>query len=162
MEITDFILKYGTRSNVYDGKTCKPINQFSFKMVKITLPELLKNGQYSKIVKKLLKIKVDKESQELLNFILWVKDQLEEIAKQEENTLNSIPEPEMIQAGIHKLNQFGVIGTLQSLSNNVLDWKKILTLSYLDVYYKLLINKISNEIQKDYHNIMAEKAKQKR
>lgn len=160
MEITELLLKYGQRKNSIDGIECKPLKEFSFKTVKQTIPNLLKEGNFKAIAKKLLKKEV-KEDNNLINFVLWVKDELKGIEEMEK-ALSTTPEIELVQAGIDKLNQFGIVGTLQSLSDNILDWKKIMKLPYIDVYYKLLINKVTSDIQKNYHKIMMEKSKQKK
>lgn len=162
MEITDFILKYGTRINELQGVKAKPLQDYSFKKVKIKIPTLLENGDFEGVAKCLLKLDKVENSQELLNFILWVKDELTEINERENKTLSTHPDIEMIQAGIHRLNQFGLVGTLESLSTNILDWKKLLKLSYYDVYVKLLLNKTTNDIQKNYHKIITEKSKAKK
>jgi len=162
MEVNDFILKYGKRSNELQGKTAKPLEQYSFKMVKITIPQLLQESKFKEIAEKLLKIKNVEDNQNLINFVLWVGDEIEAINKRESELLSTPPDAEMIQAGIHKLNTFGIIGTLESLSSNILDWDKLLKLTYYDVFIKLLLNKTTNDIQRNYQKIMMEKSKQRK
>ena len=162
MEITELILKYGTRSNELQGKVAKPLQEYSFNKVKIKLPYLLEQGNFEEVAKCLLKIKNVERNQNLINFVLWVKDELAEINEREIKVLSSEPDIEMIQAGIHRLNQFGVVGTLESLSTNVLDWQKLKKLPYYDIFIKLFLNKTTNDIQKNYHKIITEKKKQKK
>jgi hypothetical protein len=161
MEITDFILKYGIRSNTLNGKQCKDLKLFSFKTIKIDLPDLLSKGDFKGVAKKLLKINSCNDN-ELINFVLWVKEDLDLISKIENTNLSSPPDPDLIASGIHKLNELGIVATLNSISEDVTKWKKIIKMPYIDVYYKMLLNKRISDVQKNYHKIQTEKAKHKR
>jgi hypothetical protein len=161
MEVADFILKYGVRSNTLNGKQCKDLKLFSFKMIKIDLPELLSKGDFKGVAKKLLKIDSSNDN-ELMSFVLWVKDELLLINKIENANLSSPPDPDLIASGIHKLNELGIVATLNGLSEDITKWNKIIRMPYIDVYYKMLLNKRIADIQKNYHKIQTEKAKNKR
>jgi hypothetical protein len=161
MEIADFILKYAVRSNTLNGKQCKDLKLFSFKTVKIDLPELLIKGDFIGIAKKLLKVNECNDN-ELINFVLWVKDELALINKIENANLSSPPDPDLIASGINKLNELGIVATLNGISEDITKWNKIIKMPYIDVYYKMLLNKRISDIQKNYHKIQTEKAKNKR
>jgi len=161
MEIADFILKYGVRSNTLNGKKCNDLKLFTFKTIKIVLPELLSKGDFKGIAKKLLKVNECNDN-ELMSFILWVKDELALINKIENVNLSSPPDPDLIASGIHTLNELGIVATLNGVSEDITKWKKILNMPYIDVYYKMLLNKRIADIQKNYHKIQTEKAKNKR
>lgn len=157
----DFLKKYGERKNSLNGIEAKQMIAYSYKLVKIDLPELIEQNDYENVVYKLLKIK-DYNGGDVLNFILWVVDELEKINKMEADYLSSEPEIELIQAGINNLNNYGKIGMLYSLSSNILEWKKILNMPYCEIFDLLLYQKEKAQIEKNYNKIITEQSKRKR
>ena len=62
----ELIIKFGVRSNSINNIECKPLIDFSYKIVKVEVPELLKENKYIEIARLLFKKKLKKK---LLNHL---------------------------------------------------------------------------------------------
>jgi hypothetical protein len=162
MEINEIITKYAKPSNTINGVVSTRVEYLGWWFVKEELPQLLIEGQIETILKAFFDIDIDIENQQVINFIIFVQNELVRLNEFEVKYLSSQPEPELVGAGIHKLNVFGNVATLESLSSNVLDWENLMKLPYDTVLKKLMINKTKNDIEKSYNKIMIEKAKLKK
>ena len=79
-----------------------------------------------------------------LNFI---KKEFEELSKMEKS-LETPTDVKLIQAGIGKLSQFNELNIIDTLAGgDILKWKKIINLTWLDVFNKLYKNKVEAEIK---------------
>lgn len=163
----DFILRFGKASDTLGKWKSKPLTELPFGLVKIEIPELLNRGKTEDVVIKILKHQYSdfelKHTQgEIIAFVLWVKNQIEFINKIENAYLHSEPEPELIASGVHLLDEFGVMVTIDNLAGgDILKYDKIKALPYFEVYQKLKMDKIQNEIKNRYEKIMTEKSKRK-
>ena len=154
------------RSNVLFGESCKGLDVQTYEMTKRIIPELFYKGDYEGIIKKLFWVAdeaIDKLNEvEMLSFILWVKDELETIAKLEEEFLASDPDADLINAGVRELDMFGDKVLIDTLAGgDITKWKEVLNLPYHFVFYKLAINNKQAKINKNYHKIISDKQKRK-
>src|SRR5690606_17890136 len=89
------------------------------------------------------------EVSEAMSFYLWIIDELKSIRELESNYLSSDPDIKMIQAGIHKLNQFGINNTLDNLAKgDILKYNEIRKLPYNVVFDKQYMEVTKSEIEK--------------
>lgn len=150
----DFIIKNGKRSSTIAGFDFVGLVYCKFKFVKTTLPELLKSNKLEQIV---IDIFADREEKikeytlnDLIYFILWIRDELELIEQLETKYLSSPPDNKMISAGINELDQFGIINTIDILAGgDILKWRKVENLRYNVIFDKLYKNAIETRIQKN-------------
>jgi|GEM_PF-1341386 len=153
------LLKTSKCSNQLFGKTIKDLIFFPYELVKIELPELFKNNDFSKIILLFFKDKTQSEinnlkTSELFSFIVWLIDQLEAIYKLENDYLTQTPDMDLIKAGVSELDQFGELNIIDNLAGgDILKWKKIKKLPYHIIFDKLHKNVVEAKIQKAYNRI---------
>lgn len=154
--MVDIILEFGTRINELDGVKINSLIHLPYKFIKQDLPKLLENNDFEIIAEKIINKPIVKDKDKIINFALWVMDQLK-VLNENENVLQSKPEPEMIAAGIDRLERFGIYGVARSLTDDILKVNEILELPYSDVFMALYYNKTTNDIQKNYSEIIKKK-----
>ena len=165
----DLVLKYGKASNKVGKYESESFINLPYGVVKIDLPNAQKSDDVKDIINVILQsqfedFEAEKQSgNDLMYFLLWIKEQQEFIYNVEEQNLKSDPEPELISAGIHRLNEFGEDGTLESIAK---DWNitpdEVREKPYHVIYRKMKKDKITKDIEKTYQKIVEEKAKRKR
>lgn len=153
-----FILKNGKRSSKINGHDFKSLINFSLRFVKETLPNLLKSGKFGKIIVEAFKdvgigmfdCDVDRiNNNEILYFILWLKDQLELWNLNELNYLSSEPNIELSGAGINELDKFGVMNVVDALAGgDITKHELIWKMKYGNVFDKQWKSVIESKIQK--------------
>lgn len=167
VEDFQYLRKTAKRTSSLFGIDIKDLKTLSFRVVKQVIPNCWESGDVILLIKEIFKEK-DKHVTEqeinneginrIISFIFWILDSLEEINELENSQLSSIPEPEMINAGIENFNQFGIINIIDTLAfGDILKWKEIMELSYTDVFVKLKKNKLESEFNKKYHKIISSK-----
>ena len=163
------MLKFGNPSNIIGNYQSKPFIELPYGIIKKDLPAYQKNDLVLESVELVMQcqfpeFKVKKASgNEIVSFLLWIKSQQEFIYEIEKQNLQSEPEPEMLAAGLHKLNDFGDMVTIDSLAKgSILEYDKIEALPYFKVYEKLKLDKVHRDIEKNYSKIMEEKSKRKK
>jgi hypothetical protein len=152
----NFILEFGKRINKLDDIEINSLIHLPYKFIKKDLPLLFQNNEFQIIAEKIIGKPIVKDNDKIINFALWVSDELKKI-NENEKVLSSDPEPEMIAAGINKLDVFDIYGVARSLTNDVLKVNEILELPYSDVFMALYYNKTTNDIQKAYQEIIRKK-----
>lgn len=140
--------KYIRRKNTFKGKKYTLV-ELPFWTVKEELPNAFASGDVFKAVE--IVTGVYERSQEALSFGLYLLDSLEEVFKMENETLATKPNKKMIDAGVERMNIFGNMNVIRSLSKNILDHDKIKQLPYERVFEELLAIKIENEIERAYN-----------
>jgi hypothetical protein len=160
-EQMEFIIKFGKRSDTINNIKCKPLIDFSYKTVKVKIPNLLKENKFNEIVKLLFKKKIKNiDANELIYFILWVRDELQTIYDNELKFLSSHPDTDLILAGIESLNIFGEENVIDTIAGgDALKWEQAWNLRYSTVFDKLLKNKYEDAINKNYKKIIENKSK---
>lgn len=92
---------------------------------------------------------------ELVPMYLEITNQLTEILKTEKATLEILPTPEQIRAGISEFEKLGIFSTIDDLAGgDPLKYDAVLQLEYSVVYSKLLKNKISHTFASRYEEVM--------
>lgn len=159
----DFLVKNGKRSSKLLNFEFDSLIYSGWGFVKERLPELFAKGEFDKIFFELLK---DRDvnvflndvqritTNEALKFILWIRDELEGINNLERTYLISNPSAKLFQAGINRLDQFGLLNTIDNLANgDVLKYDEVRKLRYNVVFDKQYRDIISKEIQEKLSKI---------
>lgn len=164
----DLIFKFGKSSNKIGTYESKPFIELPYGLVKIDIPHFIKENDFENCIKEILLSQYDEvdlssvEANEVIAFILWVREQLEFIYHIETTYLHTEPKPELLASGIQRLDEFGAMTTIDNLAGgDILKYEKIKALPYSEVYQKLKLDKIQAEIREQYEKIITEKAKRK-
>lgn len=94
----------------------------------------------------------------ILSVFYWIYDQLNVLLELEKTNLQSIPDPVMLQAGIHRLNPLGEMVTLMNLTKD--DYKKAKELgqmAYHEIHWLMVYQNIKSDIEKKANQIVAKK-----
>lgn len=157
----EFILKYGKPSNQVLNYIADDFVSLPYGLIKRELPQLMKQAKFYKCVELVLKYTykdldlTEATGNELMAFLLWIREQLERLSILELNYLSQDPDPKMVAAGIHKLNDMGELPTIDNLAGgDILKYEAIEALPYFRVYEKLKLNRIWSEINKNYEEII--------
>lgn len=155
------ILKFGKPQNKVLGYEAAEFVSLPYGLIKRDLPQLQKQARFYDCVDLVLRhtykdLDLSKATgNELMAFLLWIKEQQERLNALELNYLSSDPDPKMVAAGIHKLNDMGELPTIDNLAGgDLLKYEAIEALPYFRVYEKLKLNKIWSEINKQYEEIV--------
>lgn len=167
-EDINIIWEFGKPKDNIGKYKSKRLIELPYGIVKVDLVEYMKNNELEEGVKAVMECQHEDFNikkftiAEIIVFWKWLSKELEFIFNLETNYLSSEPEPEMLAAGINKLNEFGAIATIDQLANgDILKHAQIEKLPYLTVYQKLKLDKAKSEIQKKYTKIIEEKAKRR-
>ena len=162
------MLKFGKASNKIGEYESKPFIELPYGIVKKDLPAYQKRELISESVELIMQIqfpefKIQNENaNDVISFILWIKEQQEFLNEIEKINLHTEPEPEMLASGLQRLNDFGELVTIDALAKgNVLKYAEIQALPYFKVYEKLKLDKVNREIEKNYQKILEEKNKRR-
>lgn len=160
------MMKFGKPSNQIGGFTSKPFIELPFGLIKKDLPALQKKGDIIAVVNLVMKFQYanfDAENQtgnEIMSFLLWIKEQQEFINHIEQTNLHREPKAEMLAAGIHRLDEFGVYATIDNLAGgDLLKHSDIERMPYYKIYEKLKLNKVQQDIEEAYQKIIEKKRK---
>lgn len=166
------IVKSGKRTNKILGIEFEQLIYFPYWFVKVEVKELLLKGQFSELILLLLKekgkeltlIELSKEKHnELFSFVLWIKDEIEQISKLELEYLQSEPNNDMVNAGLRDFDELGEINTIDNLAGgDILKWDQIKKLPYHQVFDKLRKQTLETKFNKRYQKILADKQKNKK
>lgn len=165
-EDIDKIFKYGKSSDSIGPYKSKSFIELPYGVVKKDLPMYQREGLVFESVELILGCQYKNldlsfaSRNEIFQFIIWIKEQIAFINDREERYLQSEPDPEMIAAGIDRLNVHGEILTIDSLAKgDILNHKKIEKLPYHQVFKKLLIDKDIRSFEKRYAKVLEAKNK---
>lgn len=166
VSIEDFkkMMKYGKPSDTIGNYKSKPFIKLPYGVVKVEVPSLLNANKPEEVIKTVLSCQFDQVNlsnvtgNNCIQFILWIKEQLQFISIKEEQNLYSPPKPELLAAGIQRLDELGSYVTIDSLADRkLLDHDRISNLPYYQVYKKLKLDKIQREIEEAYIEIIKNK-----
>lgn len=162
------IMKFGKPSNKVGQYVSKPFIELPYGVVRKDLPTLQKKDLLQESILLILECQFPKvdltgvTANELMSFILWMKKQQEHIFHIEELYLSTDPEPEMMAAGVHRLNELGTLSTIHSLAGgDPLKHAGIEAMPYFKIYEILKLEKIQRDVQKAHAAIMEAKNKTK-
>ena len=162
------MMRYGQASNTVGGFTSKAFIELPYAMVKRDIPELLKSDKVYEAIQLIMEHQhpdFDIEAvsgNEVVSFLIWIKENTERLQRAEQIHLSSDPEPEMLAAGVMRLDEFGIDPTLEKIAR---DWnytpEQIAEFPYHKIYRKIKLDKINGEINKKYNKILEDKARRK-
>lgn len=163
VEDFNFLIKNGNRSSKLLNFDFESLIHSSWEIVKEKIPYFFGINDYEGIIyemfldRKFYVFKNDVEKIDLksaMAFILWLIDELKSISEIESNYLRSDPDIKLLQAGINKLDQFGVINTLDNLAKgDILKYDLIRELPYNVVFDKQYLEVTKSEIEKKLSKI---------
>ena len=166
------ILESGERKSTLCGVELESLIYLSYGLVKIEIPDLLKEGKFLEVFQNILKEKgksltlgeIDDENHnDLLSVLIWIKDEMEAIGNLEKEYLSSPPDADLINAGIRELDELGEFNTIDTLAGgDILKHEQIKALPYHYVFDKLRKQTLENKIAKNLAKIQQQKMKQKR
>ena len=153
----DFLSKNGKRSSVFMDYDFESLIYSEWGLLKFDLPDLFASGNFEQLLYLLLKDRginfflndIQKQPiNKIIEFILWIKDELETIKELEKTYLSSEPSAKMFQSGINKLDQFGIMNTVDNLARgDILKYELIKKQKYNVIFDKQYREVITNEIQ---------------
>lgn len=162
------MIKLGKPSNTIGGFTSKAFIELPFGMIKREIPELLKSDQPAETIILIMKHQFgdftlgSASGNEIVSFLIWIKLNMERLQLAEKNNLSSEPEPELLAAGVMKLDEFGIDPTLEKIAK---DWnytpEQVAEFPYHKIYRKMKLDKVNRDIEKKYNKIMEDKSKRK-
>lgn len=154
----NFLIKNGKRSSKLLNFDFESLIYLKWVLLKETLPELFQKNDFEQLFFLMLKdrglhpffIDVQRiEVNEAMSFILWLIDEMKTIRELESNYLRSDPDVKLLQAGINKLDQFGLMNTLDNLAKgDILKYDSIRELRYNVVFDKQYLEITKSEIEK--------------
>lgn len=163
------MVKFGKASDRIGKYQSKPFIELPYGIVKKDLPlyqkkellyesvELILGCQYADLDLSFA------SGNEILQFLIWMKEQQAFIKDREEQHLVSEPDPDMAAAGIDQLNVHGEVITIDSLAKgDLLKHDLIEQLPYHKVFKKLLIDKDIRSFEKRYAKVIEAKNKKVR
>lgn len=162
------LLKFGKGSNKLGNHTSKPFTELPYGVVRKDLPTLQKKGLHLDYILLILECQFDEvdisdvTANEMMAFLLWIREQQNKIYNIEKAYLSSEPDAEQIAAGINKLDEFGALSTIHSLAQgDILRHPQIEALPYFKVYEVLKLEKTNRDIKRAHEEIIRAQAKNK-
>ena len=165
----NLMLKFGKSSNRIGKYESKPFIELPYGLIKKDLPAYQKQELIGESIELIMQnqfpdFEIKKTSgNDVIGFLLWIKEQQLFIKNIEEANLQTDPEPEMLAAGIHRLNEFGIAPMMEKIAK---DWnytpEQVEKMPYFKIYEKMKLDKVQGEINKNYQKIIEEKSKRKR
>lgn len=159
----NFLIKNGKRSSKLFNFDFETIIYFSWGLIKEKLPELLTKGDLEQLFFLMLKergVNVFRndieqiEINEAISFYLWIVDELKSIRELESEYLRSDPDVKLMQAGINKLDKFGLLNTLDNLAKgDITKYDMIRNTPYNVVFDKQYMEVTKSEIEKKLSKI---------
>lgn len=153
-----FLVKNGKRSSKLFNFDFESLIYSKWGFVKETLPDLFLKNDFEQLFFLMLKdrnqnhffIEVQRISiNDAIAFILWLIDEMKSITELEGQYLRSEPDIKMLQAGINKLDKFGVLNTLDNLANgDILNYDSIRNTPYNVIFDKQYMEVTRSEIEK--------------
>lgn len=168
-EQIDYIFKYGKGSNSLGGYESLPFTDLPYGVVRKDMITLQKKELHAEAIMLLLNcqhenVKLKNITQnDIFSFMVWIKKQHDKIATLEMHYLKSDPDPHMMAAGVHRLDEFGALATIHALALNDMSKHAFIEQSpYYKVYEVLKLEKVQREIQKAYAEITKPKQNTKK
>ena len=165
----DYIFKYGAGSNKLGKYECKKFTELPYGVVRKDMLTLQKRDLHAEAIQLLLECQYPKVSlkgvtqTEIFNFMVFIKKQHDKIFNMEKFYLKTDPDPHLIAAGVHRLDEFGALATIHTLAmGDISKHPYVESLPYYKVYEVLKLEKVQKEIQKAYAEIIKPKQNPKK
>lgn len=162
----DLIQRFGKASNSLGGYTSKPFVELPYGIVRKDLPTLQKKELHLEYITMILEAQYERvelsgvSANDIMSFLLWIKQQQDIIYHIEEQHLSSDPDPLAVAAGVHKLDEFGALSTIHQLAGgDPLKHAAIEALPYYKIYEILKLEKINKDISKAYAELSKKQTK---
>lgn len=159
------LIATGKRSNRIGKHQVKSLIYHPYWMVKVELPDMLKNARFTELVQELFEKKLKRaKPKDVFSVVLWVKDELEAIYRLESEYLSSPPDTDLVNAGIKDLDQLGEFNVIDNLVtgwNGAYSHEDVKSMPYHFIFDKLRKNNIEAKISKRYQKIIMEKNKKR-
>ena len=159
----NFLVKNGKRSSILLNFEFDSLIYCKWSFVKETLPQLFLKNDFEQLFYLMLKdrglfpffVEVQRiKVNEAISFILWLIDEMKSINELESQYLKSDPDIKMLQAGINKLDQFGILNTLDNLAKgDVLKYNAIRQMPYNVIFDKQYMEVVKSDIEKKLSKI---------
>ena len=154
----DFLIKNGKRSSKLLNFDFESLIYLKWGLLKEQLPELFAKNDFETLFFLMLKdrginvFKSDVQNigvNKAMSFILWMIDEMKTIRELESNYLRSDPDVKLLQAGINKLDQFGLMNTLDNLTKgDILRYDSIRQMPYNIIFDKQYLEVTKSDIEK--------------
>ena len=158
-----FLVKNGKRSSILLNFEFDSLIYCKWGFVKEILPDLFLKNDFEQLFFLMLKdrgrnlffIDVQKiKVSDAIAFILWLIDEMKSINELESQYLKSDPDIKMLQAGINKLDKFGILNTLDNLAKgDILKYDAIRQMPYNVIFDKQYFEVTKSEIEKKLSKI---------
>lgn len=165
----DYIFKYGAGSNKLGKYECKKFTELPYGIVRKDMLTLQKRDLHAEAIQLLLECQYSKVNlkgvtqTEIFNFMVFIKKQHDKIFNMEKFYLKTDPDPHLIAAGVHRLDEFGALATIHTLAmGDISKHPYVESLPYYKVYEVLKLEKVQKEIQKAYAEIIKPKQNPKK
>lgn len=164
----DLMFKYGKGSNKLGKYESLPYIELPYGIVRKDLLTLQKKNLHAEAITMLLEcqhdnVKLKNISQnDIISFLIWMKKEQDKLFQREKLYLSTDPDPYLLAAGVHRLDEFGALATIHTLAMN--DMSKhpyIEGLPYYKVYEVMKLEKVQTEIQKAYAELTKPKPPKK-
>lgn len=159
----NFLVKNGKRSSILLNFDFESLIYCKWGFVKETLPELFLKNDFEQLFYLMLKDRgqnwficdIQRISiKDVVSFILWIIDEMKSINELESQYLRSEPDIKMLQAGIQKLDQFGLLNTLDNLAKgDILKYDEIRNAPYNVIFDKQYMEVTKSDIEKKLSKI---------
>lgn len=160
----DYIFKYGAGSNRLGKYECKKFTELPYGIVRKDMLTLQKRDLHAEAIQLLLECQYPKVNlkgvtqEEIFNFMVFIKKQHDKIFNMEKFYLKTDPDPHLLAAGVHRLDEFGALATIHTLAmNDISKHTYVENLPYYKVYEVMKLEKVQKEIQKAYAEIVKPK-----
>lgn len=157
----DYIFKYGKGSNKLGEYESLKFTELPYGIVRKDIITLQKKELHAEAIMMILECQYENvklkgiTQNDIFSFLVWMKQQHDRIYNMEKFYLQSDPDPHLIAAGVHRLDEMGALATIHALAlNDMSKHEFIESRPYYKVYEVLKLEKIQKEIQKAYAEII--------
>lgn len=169
------LINFSKPSNKFGEIVIKDIMEWKFcdvvdianKDLEKLIPYIL--SEYGYTEKESIKSKINATDKDILKgdapeFISLVKHLQNEFKKASMimEQLQSDPDPLMVNAGIEKLNRFGPVGIYYAIDKNPLSWDAISEIPFGKMVTKLMLDKVTMEIEIKKNELIQQQQKNRR
>ncbi len=165
----DYIFKYGAGSNKLGKYECKKFTELPYGIVRKDMLTLQKRDLHAEAIQLLLECQYPKVNlkgvtqTEIFNFMVFIKKQHDKIFNMEKFYLKTDPDPHLMAAGVHRVDEFGALATIHTLAmGDISKHPYVESLPYYKVYEVLKLEKVQKEVQKAYAEIIKPKQNTKK
>lgn len=160
MDIAEFnvLLKHANPSDTFLNKRASDITSWRYCDVMDFVDDGTLMGMATKATGLTEQEILKGDGHDFVKFLKHLKNEAEKIVELEKR-LGSEPTDELVNAGIDRLNAFGVVLVYYSISNDPRDWDAISELPYNKIWTRMMLDKVNGDIQRNIEKMQAQKQK---